>query len=166
MIQDHLKLLMRLYTRPLSAMSGIIDDGNLLFTVLLAVAVSVLLGFGVGATFSAQFVRSAVARSHAVPSARGQAPAEGRPAPPAPAAVDPEDELAGGGALRGLAPILVPVLTLFSGSMISTVFALALLYAPATILLVTLFESVGSFGVAFRRDYGSLLACTLMAWAA
>jgi tetratricopeptide (TPR) repeat protein len=46
------------------------------------------------------------------------------------------------------------------------VFALALLYVPAALLLATLFQPIGSFGVAFRRDYGSLLVCTFMAWAA
>lgn len=48
----------------------------------------------------------------------------------------------------------------------STIFALALLYAPCVLLLVTLFEHVGSFGVAFRRDFGPFLACVLMSWAA
>jgi tetratricopeptide (TPR) repeat protein len=53
-----------------------------------------------------------------------------------------------------------------STSSLLTVVALALLYAPAVLLLLTLLEPVGSFGVAFRRDFGSLLACTWMAWAA
>jgi hypothetical protein len=46
---------------------------------------------------------------------------------------------------------------------LTTLFALGLLYVPAALLLATLFESIGSFGVAFRRDYGPLLVCTLLA---
>jgi predicted negative regulator of RcsB-dependent stress response len=103
----NLKLLVRLYYRPRSAMSGIIDEGSLLFSLAAALVVSILLRTGI------------------------TAPLAGR-----------------------------------SFSMLSTVLTLALLYAPATLLLVTLFEPVGSFGVAFRRDFGPLLACTLMAWAA
>src|SRR4029078_5145134 len=48
----------------------------------------------------------------------------------------------------------------------SVVLGLALLYVPATILVMLFFEPLGSFSVVWRRDYGTLLACTLMAWAA
>lgn len=44
--------------------------------------------------------------------------------------------------------------------------SLAVLYVPALILLLVLIERTSSFGVAYRRDYGSLLSCTFMAWAA
>lgn len=47
---------------------------------------------------------------------------------------------------------------------ISTVAGLVFLYVPATLLLVTLFDRVGSFGVALRRDFGGLLVCTLSAF--
>jgi len=50
-------------------------------------------------------------------------------------------------------------------SFFSTVIGLALLYVPSVILLVVLLESIGSFGVVIRRDYGSLLTCAFMAWA-
>jgi tetratricopeptide (TPR) repeat protein len=40
------------------------------------------------------------------------------------------------------------------------------LYAPFTLLMVTIFEPIGSFGVAFRRDFGPFLACLLFAWTA
>jgi tetratricopeptide (TPR) repeat protein len=48
----------------------------------------------------------------------------------------------------------------------ATVFMLALLYAPFVLLLLTVFEPIGSFGVAFRRDFGPFLACVFMAWTA
>jgi hypothetical protein len=43
---------------------------------------------------------------------------------------------------------------------------LAVCIVPAGISLVVAFEPVGSFGVVFRKDYGSLLACATMAWTA
>jgi Flp pilus assembly protein TadD len=43
---------------------------------------------------------------------------------------------------------------------------LAVFYVPLTILLITLFASLGTFGVIFQRDYGTLSTCTLMAWTA
>jgi tetratricopeptide (TPR) repeat protein len=51
-------------------------------------------------------------------------------------------------------------------SSLGDVFGLALLYAPFALLALTVFEPVGSFGVAFRRDFGPLLAVTFFAWAA
>ncbi|PYQ42650.1 MAG: hypothetical protein DMF77_12285 [Acidobacteria bacterium] len=51
-------------------------------------------------------------------------------------------------------------------SSLGDILGLALLYAPFALLALTVFEPVGSFGVAFRRDFGPLLACTFFAWAA
>jgi hypothetical protein len=168
-IQDNLRLLLRLYTRPLAAMSGIIDEGSLLFSVLAAVLVSALLGLGIGATLSVEVYRAASAGVRS-PGARGQQPPASATSPDAARpAGEPEDDRPMAGA-----PARVPVsglglsliMGLFSASLLTTVFSLILLYTPAALLLVTIFEPVGSFGVAFRRDYGSLLACTLFAWAA
>ncbi len=53
-----------------------------------------------------------------------------------------------------------------SNNFLGTLMALAIFYVPVTILLLTIFEPIGSFGVVLRRDYGSLLACTLLSWAA
>lgn len=72
------------------------------------------------------------------------------------------------GALSMAAPpspySLVALVSLTSS--LGDVFGLALLYAPFALLALTVFEPVGSFGVAFRRDFGPLLACTFFAWAA
>jgi tetratricopeptide (TPR) repeat protein len=51
-------------------------------------------------------------------------------------------------------------------SMLGTLVSLALLYVPTALLIVTLADRVGSFGVVMGRDYGPLLACTFFAWAA
>src|SRR5262249_24492650 len=51
-------------------------------------------------------------------------------------------------------------------SLFAIALSLAALYAPATILALTLISRTGSFSVAFRRDYGSMLICVYMAWVA
>ena len=51
-------------------------------------------------------------------------------------------------------------------SFFTTILGIALLYVPCLILLTTMTGSSGSFSVAFRRDYGPLMTCALMAWAA
>ncbi|HEX8194763.1 MAG TPA: tetratricopeptide repeat protein [Pyrinomonadaceae bacterium] len=53
-----------------------------------------------------------------------------------------------------------------SGNFLSLLLALAVFYIPATILLLTLFEPLGSFGLVFRRDYGVFSTCVFAAWTA
>src|SRR4029077_1750784 len=62
-------------------------------------------------------------------------------------------------------PYSMPAVVSLTSSL-GDVFGLALLYAPFALLALTVFEPIGSFGVAFRRDFGPLLACTFFAWAA
>ncbi|MBZ5634131.1 MAG: tetratricopeptide repeat protein [Acidobacteriia bacterium] len=43
---------------------------------------------------------------------------------------------------------------------------LALLFAPACIAIISVWDHLGSLGVVLRRDYSPLLVCMLMCWAA
>jgi len=138
-VQDNLALLLKLYRRPRAAMSDIMDGASLLFAALAVLVVSALAELP---------TLAAVARLDAAAAASSGAAAETVPLPASSADL--------GGLLAASS----------ATASLTTVFALGLLYVPAALLLATLFESIGSFGVAFRRDYGSLLVCTLMAWAA
>ena len=51
-------------------------------------------------------------------------------------------------------------------SFFTTVLGMAILYIPCLLLLVAGSGANASFGVLLRRDYGPLLTCGLMAWAA
>jgi tetratricopeptide (TPR) repeat protein len=42
----------------------------------------------------------------------------------------------------------------------------ALLFVPACIAIISLWDHLGSLGVVLRRDYSPLMVCTLMCWAA
>ncbi|HKP68732.1 MAG TPA: tetratricopeptide repeat protein [Pyrinomonadaceae bacterium] len=44
--------------------------------------------------------------------------------------------------------------------------AISLFYIPFLVFLISIFASIGSFGLALRRDYGSLATCALMSWTA
>jgi hypothetical protein len=46
------------------------------------------------------------------------------------------------------------------------VLAISVFYVPSLVLLISIFASLGSFGLVLRRDYGTLATCSLMAWAA
>ena len=151
---DNLGLLGRLYLRPKAAMSAIIDEGSLLFGAVAVLLVSVLTG-------AALYSQVASAYTSLLP-VLAPAPAAGDT--PGEAQYDESDF-----AERGRAPFAPALLAagFFSATLtMSSVFVLALLYAPFVLLLLTVFEPIGSFGVAFRRDFGPFLACVFMAWTA
>ncbi len=154
MIQDNLHLLFKLYYRPIAALGAIIDEGSLLFAAIAVLLVSVGLNFATGShlgqVYQEMRAASVAAAGHAAPAPAAQG--------------EDEDELQAAPPVMGY--VRWAVVSFSSQSVLLSAATLALLYAPATLFLVTLVEPVGSFGVAFRRDFGPLLACTLMAWTA
>jgi tetratricopeptide (TPR) repeat protein len=153
-VQDNLALLLRLYRRPRAAMGDIMDGASLLFAAAAVLAVSAI------ATLPALSLLATLPAS----ASERATPAERSPARGASDEEGAEDEEEAAAIHHPTLPGLAAHGAL-SGS-VSDLFALALLYVPAALLLATLLNRIGSFGVAFRRDYGSLLACSLMAWAA
>jgi tetratricopeptide (TPR) repeat protein len=147
-IAENLRLLFQLYVRPRRALSGIIDEGSLLFGAAAVLAVSVISSAGM----AAQWLWAPPAVPAAGPAAPSAGPGGDEAGPVMPVA-DPWSRQ-------------VSLAFLSFGTTLTTVFVLALLYAPATLLLVTLVHPIGSFGVAFRRDFGPFLACTLLCWTA
>jgi tetratricopeptide (TPR) repeat protein len=143
--------LLSLYFRPRRAFAGIVDEGSLLFAFLAAGLASALLGLGP--------VSGALARRPVVPPAAAQhAPEEnGAQAPGGPAHAPMDGVPADPRALLASA---------VGASGVWAVAGLTLVYTPIVLLAATLVASIGSFGVAFRRDFGPLLAAVLNAWAA
>ena len=158
MLTDNLRLLLQLYVRPARALSGILDEGSLLFAP----------GRGAG--------RLPALRASRLPfrCTRTSRPSSGAP----------QAACAGASARawrravrRAEASLRCPTRhaarnrrhflgRFLTTSVVGALFALAALYVPGCILAATFVASVGSFGVAFRRDYGSLLVCALFSWAA
>ena len=157
---ENLRLLALLWTRPSRAMSAIMDEGSLLFGAVAVLAVSFL-------TSAAMYEQVAPAFGLLAPAV---APSSTSPPGPAPGPTAPRtedfDETDIAEQPGRFAPAILAA-SFFSATLnIGIVFVLALLYAPVVLILLTIFESIGSFGVAFRRDFGPFLACTFMAFAA
>jgi len=169
MILDETKLLLRLCHRPLEAMSGVLDHGSWIYGAIAVVAISLVLQFAIGA----QVMYSMIAEFPQQPSSAGQATlSAGSPLlpgsddveadEPTPPQASPERPVIPQMPLSQATP---GILLMFSPGF-TTIVALALLYVPVLIVVMSVLEPIGSIGVALRRDYGGLLACTLMAWAA
>lgn len=179
MIWQNTKLLLRLYLRPLSATSSIIDEGNWLYAAVVVAALSLLLQ----ATLLSQVYsgyeavyrkldESQIATAREAMKARAQNfPAHGFSQPDDEAFDDDEEPYVPDFVLdRKPLPLVGNYgwwfVSFAPDNFFSTIIGLAVLYVPCLILLLTLSEPVGSFGVVLRRDYGTLLTCTLMVWAA
>jgi tetratricopeptide (TPR) repeat protein len=52
------------------------------------------------------------------------------------------------------------------GSTVTGVVLVALVFVPACIAIISVWDHLGSLGVVLRRDYSPLLVCILMCWAA
>jgi tetratricopeptide (TPR) repeat protein len=157
MLWDNLRLLAQLYVKPVQALGRILDDASLIFGMGAVLAVSFLSTLTVAlpmyANIQAQFGRPPDAGASpsgepatGPPEASGSL-SDGQPATP-----------------RGMAAQLLG--SFVTTSVFGALFGLAALYVPACLLVATLVAPVGSFGVAFRRDYGPLLVCALFSWAA
>ena len=157
---DNLRLLARLYVRPASALSAIIDEGNLLFGAAAVLAVSALTGVAMYSQVAPAYTSFMPAASPAPGSPSAGPSAEG------PADGDVEGAAAGTESMTPHTPAVLAAGFFAATLTAATLFVLVLLYAPFVLFLLTVFESIGSFSVAFRRDFGPFLACTFMAWAA
>ena len=133
-------------------MSALLDGGGVLPALLLATLASVVFWYGVLAGVAAGSLAPASPHAATAPSSPPSQPAadeDGAAEAPAPEA-------------RHIRPLLMLA---SSFGPIATVAGLVFLYVPATLALLTFFDRLGSFGVAFRRDFGGLLVCSLSAYA-
>ena len=173
MIWQNTKILLRLYYRPLAAMSSIIDEGSWLYGAVLVAAVSMLLQFSLTTRIYTDYEAVVVPAQQSEQPPPPVAPAQAATSADAQASADDyeyDDEEEPATIVRRPLPLVGDagwwVVSFQPYNVFSTVLGLALLYVPATILVLLFFDPVGSFSVVLRRDYATLLACTLMAWAA
>jgi tetratricopeptide (TPR) repeat protein len=171
MILENTVLLFKLYLRPLATMSRIIDEGNWGYGIVAAAIVSLILQFTIAAQIYSEY-EAVPTRVHQMPAAESSGPFQQQGA---------EDEYGEGQEAPRQVQVRqfirrrpLPIVGNYGWwffsfspfSILSTVLMLAVLYVPITILVMIIFEPLGTFGVILKRDYGPLLTCTLMAWAA
>ena len=163
---DNLKFIFRLYFAPASAMSDIMDKGSWLFAAGVVLVVSI----GFFGTVNAK-----LESAYHVPNAsefHQTGPDDGRQDPAALAARNERSAAAYSQAVanRQHIPLIGDRFFQFfyfePAKFYYPLLLLSVFYIPAVILLMCLIGGVGSFGLVLRRDYGTLAACTLNAWAA
>jgi len=162
MILENTKLLLGLLYRPVSAMGRIVDEGHWLYAAIVVAALSMIF--------------HATVTSHIYNNYQ----AVYRELPATPVATHPpvpnEDEDFEEAPTPHFTYDRLPLpfvgnhgwwfVSFEAPSFATVVMGIAVLYVPFLILLVTMTGANASFGVMLRRDYGPLLTCALMAWAA
>jgi TolA-binding protein len=147
MLRDNLLALLLLYIRPVTAIGRILDQGRIWFAVVVAILVSVALHTSDGMN---PVVRQ---DSHKVAKQAKEVDEEAAPQPPE---QTPE---------KFLAETVGRFASYDSWSFFGAIGAIAVAMVPAMILMRSI-TGWGSFGVLMRRDYLSLLMCTLFCWSA
>jgi tetratricopeptide (TPR) repeat protein len=180
-IWQNTKLLLRLYLRPLSATSAIIDEGSWLYAAVAVGVLSLLLQLtvlsyvyaGYEAVYRQLSPSEIAAAKEAIRSPATNGAERAFPGLPATdEAQTDEDEPSVPDFVLDRKPLPVVgnygwwFISFAPGNFFSTLLGVALLFVPCLILIITLSEPIGSFGVVLRRDYGTLFTGTLMAWAA
>ncbi len=163
---ENLKLLLKLFFLPNSAMSEIMDKGSWVFAAVLVLLVSML--------FFAT-INTKLDKVYRIPDfGEFYQPNFNNVDEDSPATRKEYEKSADayGKAMAERQKILLIgdyFFNLFSfepGKFFQPLLSLSIFYIPVLILLMCLFGSVGNFGIVLRRDYGTLAVCSLMAWGA
>ena len=174
MIWENTKLLLGLLYRPVSSMGRIVDEGHWLYAAVVVAALSMMFH----ATVTSVIYDNYEAVFHALPPPEKFSEPEGQEALPNPGtqinadAYDFEEEPAAPTFYYEKKPLPLVgnrgwwFVSFAPPSFFTAVLGMAILYIPCLILLVSMAGANASFGVLLRRDYGPLLTCGLMAWAA
>ena len=159
MVWENTKLLLGLLYRPVSSMGRIVDEGHWIYAAVVVAAVSMVFH----ATVTAVIYNNVEAVYRELP-----------PEPVDPEAEEEEDSepVARPHFVYDRHPLPLVgdrgwwFVSFAPPSFFTTVLGMAILYIPCLILLVAMSGVNASFSVLLRRDYGPLLTCGLMAWAA
>ena len=175
MIWENTKLLLRLLYRPVSTMGRIVDEGNWLYAAVVVAALSMVFHATVTAivyhNYEAVYTKLPNVSEDGEEAAQRAWPESERINFNAYQYADYDSETPPSFYYEQLPLPLVGNygwwFTSFAPpSFFSAVLGIGILYVPCLILLAAMSGANASFSVLLRRDYGPLVTCGLMAWAA
>ena len=159
MIWENTKLLLGLFYRPVASMGRIVDEGHWLYAAIVVAALSMVFH----ASVTSVLYNNYEAVYTEIPQEQREVASDEES--------EEEEEEAPTYYYNKLPLPLVGqhgwwFVSFAQPSVFTAVVGMAVLYIPCLILLAAMAGANASFSVLLRRDYGPLLTCGLMAWAA
>jgi hypothetical protein len=165
MLRENLTALLLLYIRPVAAISRILDHGRLWFAILAAVTVSLLLHSSDVWARAFAGMRANLKNPIARESFRRLSKEEPLAPPLEKMVKEAEEQAEHPSPIYFLGDAAALFASFDASSLFSAMWAIAVGVVPGIIVLRAV-SGYGSFSVLMRRDYLSLLMCTLLCWSA
>ena len=163
---ENLKLLFQLYIRPASAMSDIMDRGSWVFAAMIVLVVSIIFFSTINARLHQNYRIPALSEYYHPDYETTDFDSPAAEAEYKQSYENYQNALASRQKIPVVGDIFFKFFSFEPGAFWQPLLAISIFYVPILVLLISVFGSTGSFGLALRRDYGTLATCSLMAWAA
>lgn len=163
---ENLKLLFELFYRPAGAMSDIMDKGSWVFAAMVVLVVSIVFFATVNAklheayripTLNEYYQPDYETTDFDSPAAQAEYKRSYE---------NYQNALASRQTIPIIGDRFFKFFSFEPSAFYQPVLAISVFYVPFLVLLISIFASLGSFGLVLRRDYGTLATCSLMAWGA
>ena len=162
---DNLKFIFRLYFAPAAAMSDIMDRGSWLFAAGVVLVVSIAFFGTINTKLESAYHIPNINEFYQPNTDKREDPAEAKAAYDR-SASSYNDAMAKRNTIPLIGDRFFQFFYFEPAKFYYPLLLLSVFYIPAATLLMCVIGGAGSFGLVLRRDYGTLAACTLNAWAA
>jgi tetratricopeptide (TPR) repeat protein len=163
---ENLRLLFQLYIRPAAAMSDIMDRGSWAFAAMAVLVIGILFFATVNAKLYDAYRIPALTDYYQPNYETTDFDSPAAEAEYKRSYENYQNALASRQQIPLVGDTFFKFFSFDPGTFYQPLLAIMIFYVPLLVLLVSIFSSSGSFGIALRRDYGALATCSLMAWAA
>lgn len=169
---ENLKLLFKLYLRPISAMSEIMDKGSWGWSAIIFLIVSAIFYFAVNPKIVQSYSVSQFDYygnfsmfGYGSSNRTGLTPYELEEAQHL-TNLDIDSEITRDNRPFPIIGKYILLFFTFDSWFFTTLISFICFYIPVTILLATIFGHLGNFGIVFGRDYSVLSTCGMLGWSA
>ena len=163
---ENLRLLFRLYLRPADTMSEIMDKGSWAFGAMVVLVVAIVFFATVNVKLHDAYRIPALGEYYQPDYERTDFDSPEAQAEYKRSYENYQNALASRHTIPIVGDRFFKFFSFEPSAFYQPLLAISIFYVPILILLVSIFTSIGSFGLVLRRDYGTLATCSLMAWSA
>ncbi len=162
---ENLKLLFQLYLRPGASMSEIMDKGSWAFAAMVVLVISIIFFATINAKLNDVYRIPTLADYYQPNFDGADVDSPAADAEYKRSFENYQTALSSRHQIPLVGDTFFKFFSFEPGAFYQPLLAISVFYVPLLVLLISIFASIGSFGLVLRRDYGTLATCSLMAWA-